>query len=271
MNENIIKNIKLLPPLPSSTIEIYEVCSDPDSSLVDVVNVVKKDPIAVATLLKIANSSLYGSRNIRIVDRAIGMFGKSVTKAYLVNDAIVNSFKIDLSAYGISEDEFSLVSQKRTKLMSEWYSEIDKGMLDILSTTAQVGNIGQILLSKELAETGVAGEFKEALGFGEDEVDELEEEFLEFTTLDVSAKILEHWKLDPLLIESINYAKNYDTIERAPADIKPYAIANFIIFHAIDVLGNTTESGFDNVLDLIHENGLNEETFEDLLAEIRSL
>jgi HD-like signal output (HDOD) protein len=271
MNDNIIKNIKLLPPLPSSTLEIYEVCSDTDSSLVDVVNVVKKDPIAVATLLKIANSSLYGSRNIKIVDRAIGMFGKSVTKAYLVNDAIVNSFTIDLSAYGISEEEFALVSQKRTKLMSEWYGEIDKSMLDVLSTTAQVGNIGQILLAKSMIDAGSANDFSEALGFGEDEVEELEEEFLGFNTLDVSAKILQHWKLDSMLIDSLEYSKNLDTISRAPEDIKDYAIANFIVFHAIDVNGNTTDDGLDMILDVLHDNNLNEERFEDLLAEIRTM
>jgi HD-like signal output (HDOD) protein len=199
------------------------------------------------------------------------MFGKSVTKAYLVNDAIVNSFKIDLSPYGITEEDFSIVSQKRTKLMSEWYSEIDKSMLDILSTTAQVANIGQILLAKDLKDSGASSDFSEALGFGEDEIEELEEEFLGFTTLDVSAKILEHWKLDPMLINSLEYAKNFDTIARAPEDVKDYAVANFIVLHAIDVKGETTDESLNHILDMLHDHNLNEENFEDLLAEIKSL
>jgi HD-like signal output (HDOD) protein len=265
MKDNIIKNIKVLPPLPKSTMEIYKVCSDADSSLVDVVNVVKKDPIATATLLKVANSSLYGSRNIKIIDRAVGMFGKSVTKAFLVNNSIVNSFKIDLSAYNMNDDDFAEVSQKRTKLMSDWYSEIDKSMLDILSTTSQVANIGQILLAKELKEGGHMDDFQDALGFGEDSIDELEDEFLGTTTLEITTEILQHWKLDQMLVDSLESSKNLDSIDRASSEIKPYAMANYIVLNALDIRGNKNEEAWDSVLDLLHDNGLNEETFEDLL------
>lgn len=268
MNDNIIKNIKMLPPLPKSTIEIYKVCSDADSSLVDVVNVVKKDPIATATLLKIANSSLYGSRNIKIVDRAVGMFGKSVTKAFLVNDAIRNSFKIDLTPYKMTEDSFMLVSQKRNKLMTDWYSDIDKNMLDILSTTSQVGNVGQILLAKELVTNGKKKDFLSAISTGEADIDELEDEFLGTTTLEITAQVLHHWKLDQMLVNAIEYSKNLDSIDRATSEVQPYAIANYVVYNSINILGNRSEEAWDGVLDLLHQSNFNEEVYEDLLQSI---
>ena len=268
MNENIVNSIKALPPLPETTIEIYKLCSTEDASLIDVVESVKKDPSAVATLLKFANSAIYGLRNVKIVDRAVGMFGKAVTKSFLVNDSIMKSFKIDLSPYGMSTEEFSNISQKRNKLMTSWYSSIDRSMLDILATTAQIGNVGQIILSKELIDTNNDEEFREALD--EEDIYELEAEMVNHSTIEISAAILHHWKLDQLLTDSIKYAQSITLINEAPENVKPYAIANFIIFHSLDLRGNSSETVMGDVYDLLHEHNLNEDEFIELLADVKS-
>jgi HD-like signal output (HDOD) protein len=268
MNENIVNSIKALPPLPETTVEIYRLCSVEDTSLVEVVEAVKKDPSAVATLLKFANSAIYGARNVKIVDRAVGMFGKAVTKSFLVNDSVMKSFTIDLSPYGMSTEDFSDVAQKRNKLVTSWYSSIDRSMLDILATTAQVGNVGQIVLAKELKDSGKDLEFQDAIE--DDDVYELEDEIIGHSTVEVSAAILDHWKLDPLISNSIKYSQNRELISQAPEDVKPYAIANFIIFHALDNTGKSSEGAMDDVYDLLHEYNLNEDEFIELLAEVKS-
>jgi HD-like signal output (HDOD) protein len=268
MNENIVNSIKALPPLPETTIEIYRLCSCEETSLIEVVEAVKKDPSAVATLLKFANSAIYGSRNVKIVDRAVGMFGKAVTKSFLVNDSITKSFKIDLSAYDMSTEDFSNISQKRNKLMTSWYSSIDRNMLDILATTAQVGNVGQIIIAKELANTNQELEFKDAID--DDDFYELEEEMVGHSTIEVSAEILDHWKLDSMITDSIKYSQSLEHINNAPEEIKPYAIANFIVFHSLDLKGESSEGAMDDVYDLLHEHNLNEDEFIELLAEVKS-
>jgi HD-like signal output (HDOD) protein len=268
MNENIVNSIKALPPLPETTVEIYRLCSAEETSLVEVVEAVKKDPSAVATLLKFANSAIYGSRNVKIVDRAVGMFGKAVTKSFLVNDSIMKSFKIDLNPYDLNTEEFSLISQKRNKLMTSWYASIDRSMLDVLATTSQVGNVGQIVLAKELIDSGKDEEFQEALE--SDDVYELEEEIVGHSSIEVSAAILNHWKLDNLITESIKYSQSLEMISSAPEDIKPYAVANFIVYHALDVTGRSSEGAMDDVYDLLHEYNLNEDEFIELLSEVKS-
>jgi HD-like signal output (HDOD) protein len=268
MKDSIVDSIKALPPLPETTVEIYRLCSSEDTSLIEVVDAVKKDPSAVSTLLKFANSAIYGARNVKIVDRAVGMFGKAVTKSFLVNDSVMKSFKIDLSPYGMSTEEFSNVAQKRNKLMTSWYSSIDRSMLDVLATTAQVGNVGQIVVAKELLNSGDDEEFRD--GLDDEDVYEFEMELVGHSTIEVSAEILDHWKLDSMITESIKYAQSVEHINQAPEDIKPYAIANFIVFHALDLRGNSSETAMDDVYDLLHEHGLNEDEFIELLAEVKA-
>lgn len=269
MSDNIVNEIKFLPPLPESIIEVNRICSDPESSLMDVVKVVKKDPIATATLLKVANSSLYGAREVKTIDRAVGMFGKAVTKSFLVNNAILNCFVLDLSPYGITNDDFAIASQKRTLLMSKWYGEIADSKLDTLSTSAQLSSLGQVIIAKELKKIGKAEEFREAILDGES-IDELEFKYIGFTHTELSAMILNHWKLDKTLIESIKYSTDISTIKEAPASIKEYAMANFVVYNSINPIGEIEATQEDNVLDLIEEYNLNAKRFLHILDDIKN-
>jgi HD-like signal output (HDOD) protein len=267
MNESIINEIKFLPPLPESIMEVNRLCADPESSLMDLVNVVKKDPIATATLLKVANSSLYGAREVKTIDRAVGMFGKAVTKSFLVNNAVLNCFELDLSPYGITNDDFSATSQKRALLMSKWYGEIDESMLDVLSTAAQVGNIGEVIVAREITKAGGADEFKESILDGEP-LDELEIKYAGYTSTEVTAMVLEHWKLDTTLIDSIKYSTDIEALKSAPEHIKAHAMANFIVYNAINPIGDVSEEMMGDVEDLLEEHNLNRGRFIYLLEDI---
>jgi len=135
-------------------IEINDICSDSKSSLHEVATIVKKDPISTATILKRVNSPLYGiMHHITSIDKAVTMLGKATTKAFILENVIKDVFKIDLSAYNITENDFSIVAQKRTSLMIKWYSKVSFSKLNILATSAVISNIGQILISKEILET----------------------------------------------------------------------------------------------------------------------
>ena len=136
MNDNIIKKIKTLPPLPKSVIDIQKITSDPNGSIADLIKVVKEDPMLTANLLKAANSPLYGfSRQIKNVDQAVSLFGMSTVKGFAVASAVRNSMKIDLSAYGISESHFVSITQMQNALIVNWYKR-DRSKLDILSTAS---------------------------------------------------------------------------------------------------------------------------------------
>jgi HD-like signal output (HDOD) protein len=270
MNEDIIKRIKLLPPLPESIQEVSRVCDDADSSLRDLVDVVNKDPLAVATLLKVANSAIYGAKRVHTVETAVGMFGKAIVKSFLVNSAVMNSFKINLAPYGINSTTYLKVAYERMILVDKWYSHLNDMIVPDLILSVQLMSIGQVVVASEVAKLGREKEFLDEILTGDD-LCVIESEFVGFTAIEATVEILKHWKFSEDLIDSIKYSTSLDTIESAYDDIKDRAVVNFIAFHTINEIGDIASDNESIIYDLINQYNLNENIFEDTLEDIRSL
>jgi len=206
MNEHIFKEIKSLPPLPKSILEIQRISNDPNSSIADLVKVVKEDPMLTANLLKAANSPLYGfTRQIKSVDQAVALFGMATVKGFAISFAIKNVLRFDLSAYGVDENHFHEVSSKRNALALSWYRR-DRKHLDILATNSFLIDVGAVIISLVLNKFEKAGEFKSKLKI--DNRNELEKEFIGMTTSEVNAKIFNHWGFSDDLIYSMENMDN---------------------------------------------------------------
>jgi HD-like signal output (HDOD) protein len=267
LKNSILKKIESLPSLSSIVIEINDICSDSKSSLQDVANIVKKDPISTATILKRVNSPLYGiMNNVTTIDKAVTMLGKASTKAFILENAIKDSFKIDLSAYNMSESDFSIVAQKRTSLMIKWYSKVSFSRLNILATSAVISNIGQILISKEILELNKKEEFLETME--DSSTCEAELELVGVTSEEVTAYILDFWNFDTTLIDSIKYSScNNSDFEHNNS--KPYILANYAIHKIIDSNGKINEDNFDEIKLFLDKNSMNSESFFESLDIIR--
>jgi HD-like signal output (HDOD) protein len=206
MNEHILKEIKALPALPKSVMEIQRITNDPNSSIKDLVDVVKQDPMLTANLLKAANSPLYGfTRQIKNVDQAVSLFGMATVKGFAISFAIKNTLKFDLSVYGITEEQFHDDSSKRNALALNWYKK-NRKHLDILATNSFLIDIGAVVISLVLNKLGKADEFRANLT--PDNREEVEKEFIGMTTAEVNAKIFAHWGFSEDLIESMKNVDN---------------------------------------------------------------
>ena len=88
LNSIVLRQIKNLPPLPKSVMEVQKITSDPNASIKDLVKVIKEDPLLTANLLKVANSPLYGfTRQIKTIDQAVALFGMSTVKGFAISFA----------------------------------------------------------------------------------------------------------------------------------------------------------------------------------------
>jgi HD-like signal output (HDOD) protein len=207
MNEKILKQIKSLPPLPKSVLEIQRITADPNSSIADLVKIVKEDPMLTANLLKAANSPLYGfTRQIKNVDQAVSLFGMSTVKGFAISYAIRNSLKFDLNAYGINETKFHDVSAQRNAIAINWFKR-DRSKLDILATNSFLIDLGAVVISLILNNEGKAESFKNKILNGEDR-DSVEKEYVGATTVDVTTEIFKHWNFSDDLIESMEKINN---------------------------------------------------------------
>ncbi len=126
MNALILKQIQQLPPLPESAIMIENIYQNPNSTFKEMANVIQKDPLLTADILKAANSPLYGfSREISSVSKAVGLFGMGTIRGFALASIVKQSFKLDLSAYNITNEEFSNFSNMLSALAVLWYVKKD--------------------------------------------------------------------------------------------------------------------------------------------------
>ncbi len=206
MKNNILNHIKNLPPLPKSVLEVQKITNNPNSSIKDLVNIIKNDPLITANLLKAANSPLYGfTKQIKTVDQAVSLFGMSTVKGFVVSFAVRNTLKFDLSAYGISEQRFHSVSTARNALGFNWYrSRSDK--LDIIVTDSFLIDIGAVVISLYLKSKGEDTKFKNRLT--KENRFSLEKEFVGADTAEVTAEIFKHWNFSDELIKPIANINN---------------------------------------------------------------
>ena len=164
MDSNILKKIKALPPLDDTIMKIQRICTDKNSSLNDLVKVVEGDPMLTANILKSSNSPLYGfSREIKNISHAISLFGMATIRGFALSSAIKQNIKIDLSPYDLINAKFLEISVAQSALMFNWFSKVDRYMLDILVPASFMMEVGKIVIANELIEQNKTEEFITAL------------------------------------------------------------------------------------------------------------
>ena len=254
MNKKILISIKGLPPLPQSVSEVQKITNDPNSSIKDLVKVIKNDPLITANLLKVANSPLYGfTKQIKTVDQAVSLFGMSTIKGFVISFAIRNILKFDVSAYGITAARFHDVSLKRNALAINWFKN-ERSKLDVISTDSFLIDIGAVIISLVLISEGRAEQFKKELQTENRTKTELK--YVGATTAEVTAEIFKHWNFSQDLIESI---ANVDMPSKA-GEYFEYAAILRVLKKAVDLLKDY-ENAKEKALELIKRFDLNEKSF----------
>ena len=265
MLDNITERIKTLPPLPKSFHEISEICTNKNGTINQLTKAIEADPMLVANLLKVANSPLYSfRREIKSVLQAISLFGMSTTRALTTDISIKKLLNIDIEPYGIMPEDFVQVSVLQSRLMKEWYGEIDSKKLDTLFLSALLQETGKILIADEIVKEDEVMPFKFEIETTAN-IAQVEKSFVGTTTSEVTSKIFEHWGFDKTIVESIRHADNY---EYAPEDIKEYSIALRVVKTAVPVNAPLGERSVIIALNLIEKEGYSEAVFAGAVEKV---
>jgi len=263
-NKKINDFIEKLQPLPNSIFQIIQVCDDQEIAVKELIKVVKSDPIISANILKVANSPIYGSVELKTIDQAVTKFGKRAIKALAMSGFYKSLGSINLSAYEITEEDFSNISMNRLSLMLKWYSKVSIADLSTLSSTALLGNIGQLLISKETIEMNQDDKFKELCNVFD--INYAEESILHTTTSNISSQILRYWKLSP---DIVNIIEHSDNPKDAPKELQTLCVANHIVNSLINIKGTVASEIPENILLLMEEFNLSPTPLSKALESIK--
>jgi HD-like signal output (HDOD) protein len=265
-NKKIQDFILTLKPLPNSIIRIGQICNDPNLAVQDLVKIVKQDPIITGQILRAANNPMFGLQEISSIDHAVAIFGMKRVQAIALSHMIDELRSVDLSMYAINEEIFSSVAAQRMTLVVKWFSKVSVSQLSILSITAILGNIGQLLIAKEISRLGKDEDFKEMLKTKSPQI--CEEKMVNTTTPLVSSDIVSYWKLHKDIVDSIRFSDDPKTASEEIADL---ALVNHVIYRLISIDGKIEESLPQKFQKLLDARGLKSAALQKALDEINKI
>lgn len=227
--------IQTLEPLSNTILQIMQICDDDEMGVKELTSVVKADPIITARILNTANSPLYANAgDMSSIERAVMRFGKNGVKTAALGGLYCSLGDLDLKAYRISEERFSKISMMRYEfIITLTHKKLAQKQSSSLATAAQLSNLGQILIAKELNETKGVDEFMTlSKSYG---VRYAEEHMLATTTNSVSAQILRFWKLPKEIIDIIHFS---DNPAEAPEELLLSALLNHLACEIFELDGS---------------------------------
>jgi HD-like signal output (HDOD) protein len=214
MLENILEKIETLPPLPQTILEIETFRKQNNQEADELVKIVEKDPLCVATLLKISNSSLFGfNSKIETVKRVINLLGINFTIYVAIKEAIDSVLKIDLHPYGINCENFTKITHSSLRFVDLWITKMDRSFKDEVILACLLHETGKFLLSETIINRGLLEEFRKKIDAGID-ITTIENELVEITTHKVTAEIFRYWKFNNNLIEIIEFVDDVNACSK---------------------------------------------------------
>ncbi len=265
MIKSIIQKIKALPPLPSTFQKINETVNDPDKTVADLVNIIQKDPMLTANLLKIANSPLYGfQKEIKTLSQAVSLFGMAMTRTLAMNLSIKQILKADMKPYGISSEEFASICHLQSSLAKKWYFKVDPKKTETIFLMALLQETGKVIIADEIKEREEIEEFKEVIKSSID-IEETEKTFVGCSSSEVTTAIFEHWNFDKLIVNAIKHSHEY---KNAPEDIKNYSIALKVIKTAVPLNAPLSEESVQRAVEILEREKIDSSCFMEKVLEL---
>jgi HD-like signal output (HDOD) protein len=268
MKKQILHEINSLPPLPTSVIELDEFRNIDCIDIEQLMAIIKKDPLMVANILKVANSSMFGFRSkIETLSRAINLLGIKFTISIAIGSAMQDSLKSNLLAYAVSSEDFIYSSSLATNLVSTWISAIDFDLKNELLLPAFLQEVGKFIISEVIQKEKRTEEFLQELNETKD-ISFCEEKYMGFTCGRITANVFKHWNLSHNIIFPIAYAEDLNS---CPESFKQKAQILHIIKILCDIRDPLSDRNIEKALKKVALFNLDVEQFLNSIDVIKEV
>lgn len=213
--DDLLRRVESLPPLPRTIILIEEYRRKSEKEISELHDIISKDALIVTNLLKIANSAMFGFRSkVETPLRAISLLGINFTISVAISASSQKLLVTTLAPYGLTNDNFMNSSNIASVLASLWLGKIDETIKDEIILPALLIDIGKYIIADMILNEQKEKEFKSQIEEGILSIEEVEKEFLGFSSSYVTAQIFKHWKLSPNLINSIEFVDDINNVSK---------------------------------------------------------
>ncbi len=227
MVDQIVERVGTLPHLPDTLLRLVNIVSDPDSTLREIVEVIRYDQALTAEVLRLCNSAYFGlARRVESVDDAVCLLG-TVKVFQLVMAAHARAMlNRPQAGYGLSAGVLWQHSVGVAVAAQHVARLLGLSQTGLLFTAGLLHDTGKIVLnefvSKEYAEIArrVA---EDRLAFCEAET-----EVLGYAHPEVGARLAERWSLPESIVRCIRYHHEPDALPEPDAIVDAIYLADSI-------------------------------------------
>ncbi len=201
--QTIMNTIDSFPVLPSVVTRVMEITADPDSSIDDLMRVIQTDPSLTASILKIANSALFGHvMAVASLQEALMILGFNEIQNIVLTKAVFNSFKqinthkwFDIRRFW----EHSFLCGLAAKIISS-KTPLAKNELFISGLIHDIGKLVIYLSQPEDFKRIVEASFE--LNF---RTTEAEKKIVGITHEEIGASLLKRWMFPQNLLTAVEF------------------------------------------------------------------
>ena len=201
--QNIEKHLDSVPVLPATVMKLVEVTSNPESSAQDVTETILPDQSLCLTVLKFANSVLFGRpEKVDSLTKAIAFLGFDEVKNIALSKALLNSFGELEKRHHFSLEQFwehSFVCGMAARHIAHDL----KLRQDVAFTAGLIHDIGKLVMLRSFEDEYTPEKWMTE--FSSEENLENELRFFSFTHDMVGARLLRKWHFPENLITAVAY------------------------------------------------------------------
>lgn len=212
--QRILKSIETIPAFPATGNKVAQLLNKADYSVLEVVNVIKFDPSITANILKMANSSYFGSQHkISTINDAVMYLGQKNLLRAIQTAGISKYYKKGASGYFDKATDLWEHSVA-VALMSQILSRKITGEEDTtLYTAALLHDVGKIIMGEfvreEMQRISMLVEYRKMSFL------EAEEEVLGINHADLGGRIAQHWNFPIEIRDAVAFHHRPDLLEKS--------------------------------------------------------
>ena len=270
MNVAISKLLRKEPDLPSPpaiALRILEEIKREECSIDSLSRIIEADPVLVAKVLRISNSSHYGLvSEVNTLPHALSLLGLNAVKNIVLSFVLTENVPKGANDGAFNYDQFwrrSVTTAVSADLVCDLF---DADCPDIF-VTALLQDIGQLFMYICLRDDYLC--LMEESQFGMSPEQDLEKETLSYNHQEVSATVLENWGLPKTIYKPIGF---HHTPHEAPEKWRFTAEILYIADHlSLIYHGQQNASAMESIKNILHErHGISNQQVDELIDRTAS-
>ncbi|WOE70045.1 HDOD domain-containing protein [Hydrogenimonas thermophila] len=243
MPNKILNYVQSFPPIPDTILSLEKAINEekPNRFIADII---KKDPMLQANILKTVNAPYFGLRSkVNSVEQAIAILGLTIIKGIVLTAIIKKFFTEDIYPYPFSIYKISEISLKRIKLAEKIF---DEKIFNNIKQSICFLELGKIVFSPYIKKY-MKNKF--LLEIENRNIEDIEKDLTGYTSYELVAELFKKWNFPNEIYEPIKFCY-------FPEQCKNYAQESKYLNILITIIPIHNQQNIDQILKIENELGI---------------